>query len=84
MGKQESKPDGDRITDYDPRQSILPTHPGLPAVAVSRMGAHLLGEESPNDTEGENAGNHELIQEPGHLTTGKHVHEHQADRQGDR
>jgi hypothetical protein len=20
--------DGDRITDYDPRQSILPTHPG--------------------------------------------------------
>jgi len=41
-------------------------------------------EESLNDTEGENAGNHKLIQEPGHLTTGKYVHEHQADRQGDR
>ena len=46
--------------------------------------AARLSEESPNDTEGENAGNHELIQEPGHLTTAKYVHEHQADRQGDR
>jgi hypothetical protein len=27
-----------------------------------------------------NAGNHELIQEPGYLATGKGVHEYQGDR----
>jgi hypothetical protein len=42
------------------------------------------GKERLDDTEGENAGNHQLIQEPGHLTTGKRVHKQQADHQGDR
>ena len=44
----------------------------------------ILCEESPNDTEGENAGDHQLIQEPGHLTAGKRVREQQDDHQGDR